>query len=1028
MAGETQNAENCISSATQHVKDSEEFVQKLRVLCTFEKVNVQDQDATQISSLLLACQSFESSCSPTPDPFQISKRFIEQKLFDLGRRIQQAQQTQKPWLQTLMDTKTQLEQLSAKNLELQKKTQHMIQHARNVSQQCRQVQREAEEKRRWQEWEKQQKEIEEMLVIALHYTVALDHSFTECTDISKKYPYDTWSELSDEDKGNAVVECDKLYTHAHKLLAEAGQKVDSQMQHCLRTYAGPRSAFAEHQPDFTRLRQRIRSRERPLREMVLELRNMEEAMEEKVAFMIAEQMQKLMKEKELDEEGLFNSVAKDGLLKLEDFKGLFTVSEVLQKYAKNLFDLKVRPGREGVELPSFKLLKKILYRVKSTNPITEELGPEKLGASKRALEMGEVVEAIEPRKLIGSTWRLKVKCTIDDVEGYVNVRGMTASFAPMNFLMPFTQHFNLVRNAILTDIFDLVDFKSIRRLKKDEKLWALDIPKKEASLEVNRIQCAILDDAADVGFISLVGNQGSDFVEPVYAKSAEEPKKPEKEGEEEQPVQKISLEDWGKKCTDELNGVIATFKESATELQKFEIPDGEQTIEDLNKLRQEFEEKSRKTNEMNMKVQSMYDRHMHELKKFSSGILGEIKASIDKIQEDLVEFRTVTLNFIPTFREKMSTAITHRRQKDDEIAREKAAEERRKVIEEKKAKAAEFAKEARDLVTPLEEKITELKTSSQKLIVESPLAELAVNAEETEKQLVVVNEMLESISTGVSEIHKKLGDVAQYCEKDMAEVAQQLADSRCVTTEARSNLKAADASKKIRAVVEFAQNIKKHLIAKDQKCDALFATIADGKDKVDVAEFLEGIKKEVSDIALADEFQKVAVSDYSHINLRDCKAICNVYYLNGTKTDMTEEVASDSSVVRSVVEKELLEYLDGPSKEGEITRVKCRALNDYASGWVSMKNLTITSNDEDSMAVEAETKKEDEPMKQAGDAKKEDEPMGSAETKKEEKKEEGEKVAEKKEEAEKVAEKKEEAEKAEEKKDEKKDVVMEEAK
>merc|ERR1719193_1996076 len=585
--------------------------------------------------------------------------------------------------------------------------------------------------------------------------------------------------------------------------------------------------------------------------------------------------------------------------------------------------------------------------------------------------------------------------------------------------MPFTQHFSLVRNSILTDIFELVDFKPIRRLKKGEKLWALDIPKKEDTLEVNRIKCVILDapaekkddaaaeegmkddaaaeegmkdDAAaeekkdesvemkdasgteekkDEGFITLVGNQGSDFVHPVYMGPRDDDQfkrpialdgrsevhVPGANGDVEitEKVEKLSLEEWGKMCTENLQKSIAAFKETASELQKYEVPDAEATIEDLNQICQEFEDKSRKTNEMNMHTQTTYDRYLNELKKFTTGVLGEIRANIDKIQEELVEFRTATMHFIPTFREKMSQAISARRLKDEQIAKEKANEERRKLIEEKKAKAAEFANEAKELVAPLGEKLTDLKTASAKIVaLDSPLSELASGLEETDEHLTVVNEMIESITSGVSEIQESLGDCAQFCETEMAEIRQQLTAARSQSRETVINVKAAEASKKSRAIIELAQGIKKHLIAKDQKCEQLFAAIADGKEKIDATEFVEGIKEHVSGLELSEEFQKVALSDYSQITLKDCKIISNVHYLSTIKTDMTEEIASDSSIVRSVVEGEVLEYLDGPSKEGDKdnTRVNVKALKDWCSGWVNVKDCRITSVCEEEEADE----------------------------------------------------------------------------
>jgi len=703
------------------VKQANEFVRKLQHLDVFRKVKVQEIDADKISKFIESCQSFDEACGQMPGPFQLAEQYINRNTIGLDPRIQLAQRAGKPWLQTLSDAKTALKQLSQENKEKQEKTQRLIVKRSRL---CRQMQQEAKER--------QQKEIAPMLVEALNYVVALERTFIECSyQMEKKHPYESWCALSNEERAKAVVECDKQYTYAHKLFMEASQKIDGNIQNCLQKYKGPRSTFTEYQAHFTRLQDRIRARKMPLREMALQLRNMKEAVEEKVAFTIAEQIQAMMKEKELGDEGFFNSISKEGVLKFEDFKEHFKVSEVLQKYAKNIFDVKVRPGQKGIEFPAFNLMKKVLYGVEmeTPNPITESLEPDDMGSSKRVLETDEVVEALEPRKLIGSSytslWRIKVKCTIDNLEGYVNVRGMTKDSLPLKYLVPFTQRLSIVcDHCTFTEKFELDNFKEVRRrsLEKGEELWALDIPKKEDTLKVNRIKCLILDapakkkvkasaekkdDAAatekknDEGFITLKGTKGETLAFHNYMATRKDDQFMESTALEGPSKVHIPGENGEVEITDKVEKLfpgdcsvleisIAAFNETASELKKYVVPDAEATTEDLYRIYEEFEAKASKKDEINIEVRKTYDLFANELKEFTAGVLGDIKANIDKIYKDHVEFKTGTMDFVRKFREKMSQAIGARRLKGDQIPKEKANEERRKLSEDKKSKAAEI--------------------------------------------------------------------------------------------------------------------------------------------------------------------------------------------------------------------------------------------------------------------------------------------------------------------------------------------------
>lgn len=65
-----------------------------------------------------------------------------------------------------------------------------------------------------------------------------------------------------------------------------------------------------------------------------------------------------------------------------------------------------------------------------------------------------------------------------------------------------------------------------------------------------------------------------------------------------------------------------------------------------------------------------------------------------------------------------------------------------------------------------------------------------------------------------------------------------------------------------------------------------------------------------------------------------------MYYIALKKSDMSSEISSESDVLRSVDAGEIVEYLEGPTKDGEkdTVRVKCVTHAGKISGWLSVND------------------------------------------------------------------------------------------
>jgi len=211
---------------------------------------------------------------------------------------------------------------------------------------------------------------------------------------------------------------------------------------------------------------------------------------------MAAQITAYMTTNELDEEAFFkqlaNSKERVGLAELSLFlKSKIEVPDAtLTDLVPKLFETAahfaslVQPlPKEGEEAPApkrdiskeefFLHLGKVWYTCARTIAITTE--SEKPNDAKNRAGQAEAVDVFEVLEgpievAVNETrghmlQRVKCKRTTDGQEGWVTLRAYGANAQP--FLQKFNPKFCVVQETVLTDIFDLQDFKVLRRVKKE---------------------------------------------------------------------------------------------------------------------------------------------------------------------------------------------------------------------------------------------------------------------------------------------------------------------------------------------------------------------------------------------------------------------------------------------------------------------------------------------------------------------------------------------------------------------------------
>jgi len=189
---------------------------------------------------------------------------------------------------------------------------------------------------------------------------------------------------------------------------------------------------------------------------------------------------------------------------LQSLSGL----ELQEGDADKLFDSIV--GDEGsVSKERFMEMVRMFYKCVKATVMSEEMSIK--SKTVRRLELGEVLEALEPVTTEESSGVQRVRCQAvqDEATGWVTLSGNQGT----SFLEPGGNFYSCVKETLLTDGLSVQESKTIRRITKGEVLEVLEFPKKDTSADVKRIKGKAKSDGV-VGWITVSSNTGTAFLEP----------------------------------------------------------------------------------------------------------------------------------------------------------------------------------------------------------------------------------------------------------------------------------------------------------------------------------------------------------------------------------------------------------------------------------------------------------------------------------------------------------------------------------
>jgi len=330
---------------------------------------------------------------------------------------------------------------------------------------------------------------------------------------------------------------------------------------------------------------------------------------------------------------------------------------------------------------------------------------------------------------------------------------------------------------------------------------------------------------------------------------------------------------------------------------------------------------------------------------FEFGLSGEV---LDKIMKSL---EPVNAEKFRSLFQKVAIA------KSEARARELRAEEekRRKELEERKAAVQKIVQEASDFLSQAEGTCSKAEADARVLARgdhELSASELTSLAESVQKSIVQTRVELEKAVAKTKEVDdacKGEADLEGIHKAQMPRLEQR---AKRAEDRAEKVGLAAETAKDLAVKRAYAEVDKKRgeavaairaKMTTDGKAAAdFFKEAAGGASDLDKDKFLamvgglgESFKLEgdegdklFSQIAGAAE----AISESCFLEL------VRMYYKCVKGTVISEDLPIKSKLVRKVEANEVLEMIDGPSKDeaSGVERVKCKAANDDATGWVSI--------------------------------------------------------------------------------------------
>eukprot|EP00927_Polykrikos_kofoidii_P036136 TRINITY_DN3053_c0_g1_i1.p1 TRINITY_DN3053_c0_g1~~TRINITY_DN3053_c0_g1_i1.p1 ORF type:complete len:928 (-),score=242.72 TRINITY_DN3053_c0_g1_i1:226-3009(-) len=361
-----------------------------------------------------------------------------------------------------------------------------------------------------------------------------------------------------------------------------------------------------------------------------------------------------------------------------------------------------------------------------------------------------------------------------------------------------------------------------------------------------------------------------------------------------------------------------------------------------------------------------------EFNKFDTDKDGSLNASeiiaFSKSEYDF-ELAKATLDKILKFMAPVSAEKLQRLRGMVAIARSEAVARATRAAEEEKKREEE---EARKAMRGVFDEIAELLNAAEEIVTSAETDGKPLNrscdldAEEMRKAARTVEEGASKAEGELEKAMARLTEAESTCAaqdalksfetKDIPKLKLRhgKAQTRC---EKASELAKQAKEKAVRkAYAEIEQQraevvtaIRSHMTAESKSGPEVFAVASDGEEMLSRKKFAAFIEQLGADIKL-DEDQVNKLFDHIAINAAEVSKdqfleLIRLYYKCVKPTVITETISIKSKTIRRLDLAEVVEALEGPCKDdgASVERVRCKAVNDDVSGWVTIAGNQGTS-------------------------------------------------------------------------------------
>eukprot|EP00930_Biecheleria_cincta_P017958 TRINITY_DN1412_c0_g2_i1.p1 TRINITY_DN1412_c0_g2~~TRINITY_DN1412_c0_g2_i1.p1 ORF type:complete len:1136 (-),score=315.33 TRINITY_DN1412_c0_g2_i1:134-3208(-) len=326
----------------------------------------------------------------------------------------------------------------------------------------------------------------------------------------------------------------------------------------------------------------------------------------------------------------------------------------------------------------------------------------------------------------------------------------------------------------------------------------------------------------------------------------------------------------------------------------------------------------------------------------SDEVLGKIMRVLEPINFE---------KFVP-LRQKVAIA----KSEADARTRREAEEEQKRQAEVRRQEVQQIIDDATSKIEAGEAKLKEAEESLRALAKDSDassatMEEGIAKAEDAEKE---AQEMLKALSDQLQEVDNSCADLPELkrlVRRDVSWLQDQQKRTEAhleklaglvKNTQNALAQKAKEHVQQLRAQALSA--VRGAMNAQGKQAEAIFEEINGGNALSfdSFVKFLKGLESLEELLAAEGEaerlFADVAGSQDSQIEKEAFLELIRMYYKCVKGTVLSEDISIKAKTIRRLVEGEVLEVLEGPSKEdgANVQRVRCLAVQDGATGWATI--------------------------------------------------------------------------------------------